>query len=288
MIFPSTTVSTIIALAVTLVIWVSITAAHVAKSRSLGIRVAAGMTVWLAVSLYLSHSNFIFSTTSPTYFLLFLLLPPVLGGALILNLPKFRKLVAAIPQTMLIAPHLLRVIGFNFMILAELGYLPRGFARPAGYGDVITGLTVPLVLYLIISKHRWARPSIIGWNIFGLADFTSALITGPLLIKPYLLSIQQPYELNYFTMIPAFVVPLYLITHLYSLVKVVSERPAKIPETTSSVDSPLETALELQLLLRPELGEMLRNHLLNLREGDICIVEGDFGRAGSGEKRIML
>lgn len=225
--FPTTTINTIIALAIVLAVWVSISAAHAAQRRSLGVRVGVGMSVGLVLALYLSHSNAIFSATSPTYFLLFPLLIPVLGGALLLSQPKFRELVAATPQTMLIAPHLLRVIGFNFVILAELGYLPFRFARPAGYGDVITGLTAPLVLYLLISDNSKARLAVIGWNILGLADFVGALITGPLLIPGHLLSFQAPYALNYFTMIPIFAVPLYLLTHLYSLFKIVSEQPVR-------------------------------------------------------------
>lgn len=229
--FPTTTISTIIALAAALVVWVSVSAAHAAKRRTLGVCVGVGMSAWFAFALYLSHSNALFSETSPAYFLLFPLLIPVLGGTLLLSRPKFRELVAATPQTMLIAPHMLRVIGFNFVILAELGYLPFGFARPAGYGDVITGLTAPLVLYLLVSKNNWARQAVIGWNVLGLADFVGALITGPLLIPDHVLSLQAPYALNYFTMIPIFAVPLYLLTHLYSLFKIVSEQPTRTAVT---------------------------------------------------------
>ena len=226
--FPSTTVGMMVALAVALTIWVSVSAAHAAKSRSLGVRVGVGMAAWLALTLYLSHRNFIFAEATPVYFVLFPLLIPVLGGALLLSQPKFRQLVAAIPQTMLIAPHLLRVIGFNFIILSELGYLPVGFALPAGYGDVITALAVPFVLYLIVTRNNRARQAILGWNLLGLADFIVALTTGPLFIQPYLLTIQQPYDLNYFTMIPIFAVPIFLLTHLYSLAKVFSERPERV------------------------------------------------------------
>lgn len=233
--FPTTTISMIIALAVALAIWVSISAAHAARRRSLGVRVGVAMAAWLGFTLYLSHTDFIFSSTNPAYSLVFPLFISILGGAVLLSRAKFRQLVAATPQTMLIAPHMLRVIGFNFVILAELGYLPMGFALPAGYGDVVTGLTAPLVLYLIISKHSRSRQAIIGWNILGLADFIGAFIVGPTLIPDYLATFQQPYALNYFTMIPIFVVPIYVLTHLYSLVTVVTEQPVKAAVTPVTV-----------------------------------------------------
>lgn len=216
--FPITTIHLIIALTITLAIWSAVSIGN-ASNRATGLLAGAGLFGWLAVTAFIAHTNLIFLEETPVYLIGIPLSIPIMVGVLLLRRPSFRNLLVKTPQTMLIAPHMLRVIGAVFLILAELGYLPMTFAIPAGYGDVFTAALVPLILYLSITNSRWAWGAILTWNIIGIADFLGALTTGPAAIPSFLQAIEQPYALNYFVLIPIFAVPIFFITHVYSLYK---------------------------------------------------------------------
>ena len=63
------------------------------------------------------------------------------------------------------------------------------------------------------------------WNIIGIVDFIGAMIAGPTTIPGFFSqAIEQPYAMNYFILIPIFAVPIYFITHVFSLYKLFTER----------------------------------------------------------------
>ena len=94
--------------------------------------------------------------------------------------------------------------------------------RPAGIGDVLTGVfAVPAAIAVATGTAQGRRAAII-WNIFGLADFavaiTLGLITSPgrfQLIVPDVLSIGAGTYPGVLT--PAFVVPSSILLHVLSL-----------------------------------------------------------------------
>jgi hypothetical protein len=68
------------------------------------------------------------------------LLGTLLVGYLLLLLPTFRRIVAAVPQHWLIGVQTFRILGAVFLVRYFAGQLPGLFALPAGIGDVATGL----------------------------------------------------------------------------------------------------------------------------------------------------
>ncbi len=133
----------------------------------------------------------------------------------------FRRAVLSIPQEKLIGFQVVRVAGFVFLALLDMGLLPAQFALPAGYGDIIAGLTAPLALYALNHSKRYGRGLAIAWNLFGLLDFAVALATGMLFIAPHVRHLAQTGHsiayLDYVLMIPGFAVPILILMHIDSL-----------------------------------------------------------------------
>jgi hypothetical protein len=107
------------------------------------------------------------------------------------------------------------------LTLRDMRLLPPQFALPAGYGDLIVGLTAPLVVYALNKNKPFARGLAIAWNYLGLLDFTIALVTGMVFIGPYVrqlaLTGQSIAYLDFVLMIPGFAVPILVLMHINSL-----------------------------------------------------------------------
>jgi hypothetical protein len=135
--------------------------------------------------------------------------------------PIFRQAAVSIPQERLIGMHFVRVGGFVFLTLLDMGLLPAQFALPAGYGDLIVGMTAPLVVYALNKNKPYGRELALAWNVLGLLDFAIALATGFVFIGPYVRQVARTGHsiayLDYVLMIPGFGVPILMLMHINSL-----------------------------------------------------------------------
>jgi hypothetical protein len=142
--------------------------------------------------------------------------------------PLFRRILHAVSESWLIAPHAIRLAGFLFLALMDMKLLPPEFALSAGYGDFTTGLLALGMVYLFEKKKPYARALAIGWNALGLLDFISALITGAIYIVPFASQLASSgvslNYLNYVLIVPSFGVPLYASLHIYSLFQMFTKR----------------------------------------------------------------
>jgi small-conductance mechanosensitive channel len=153
--------------------------------------------------------------------LTFLVLGLIAGTVPLLLSARFRQVVRATPPALFVGVHLIRLVGFAFLALMDMGLLPAQFALGAGYGDIAVAVLALGVIYLLLRQHPSARPLAIGWNVLGLLDFVGALVTGVLFIEPFALQLAASglslAYVNYVLIIPSFGVPLYTLLHIYSL-----------------------------------------------------------------------
>src|ERR1700740_491507 len=115
-------------------------------------------------------------------------------------------------------------LGLIFLLLNAEGGLPSLFAWPAGNGDVMVGLLAPVVAVAnargVVGRELLVR----GWNILGLLDLAVAITTG-FLTSPsplQMFSFDAPNELITaypLVLVPVFGVPLAVLLHVASLVK---------------------------------------------------------------------
>jgi hypothetical protein len=110
-----------------------------------------------------------------------------------------------------------RVGGLFFLVEWARGHLPGGFALPAGVGDILVGLSAPLVVARL-ARGQGER-AFAWWNALGLLDLVVAVSAGVLHASGPLgvLTGELPSDLvaRYpLSVVPTFLVPLAIILHL--------------------------------------------------------------------------
>ena len=148
--------------------------------------------------------------------LLWAMAVPVGIGLLALRSGKFRAALDAVPMAWLAGFHLLRIpFGFVFLSIYELGQVPAAVAFRGGYGDITAGLLGGLVAYLYLSgaPRKVAILAAVVWNAEGLIDFAVVLPTAIQIIAPN----SSFDQFDPFMLIPAFAVPMFILTHIYSI-----------------------------------------------------------------------
>jgi len=150
--------------------------------------------------------------------------PILIGGVLIWRSARLARVIDAIPQQWLIQVQLYRVLGAIFLILYAAGRLPGLFAWPAGLGDVLVGVLAPVVAVAYARSPNQNVDLVLMWNLFGIADLiiavTMGFLTSPSAFQS--LAFDRPSELvSQFplVMIPVFLVPVSVLLHLASLMK---------------------------------------------------------------------
>ena len=156
--------------------------------------------------------------------------PPIVAVALLVFSPRFRAWSRSRDLRLLTELQAWRMIGFAFLAVAAVDALPAGFAVPAGVGDVLVGLTAPIVATLVA---RGALPvsGYLAWTAFGVLDLIAAITLGVLHSDSALglltdgphttVATQLPLSL-----IPTFFVPFLLTAHAVSVV-VITQRDAR-------------------------------------------------------------
>ncbi len=153
-----------------------------------------------------------------------LLIPIVVGIVLFWRWPAVKRVIRLVPQEWIVGIQAYRALGLIFLLLYAGGYLPGAFALPAGIGDVIVGLFAPIVGIAFARGSRGSVAMVRAWNLFGIADLIVAVGTG-LLTAPsrlQMLAFDRPNELISafpLALIPVFLVPLSVLLHLASLMK---------------------------------------------------------------------
>lgn len=104
--------------------------------------------------------------------------------------------------------HSFRYIGLMFLIpgvTTEL--LDTRFSHPAAYGDLLAAILAFIAIGAIRLKASWALASVWIFNIVGLLDLLNAVVRG-IMFTP-------DGHLGATYWIPATIVPLLLVTHVY-------------------------------------------------------------------------
>ena len=203
-----------------------------AASAPRGVRIglAAFLFGWLGLTFVLAPAPATLAGRDPFYLTPLI---PIFGvasfAAALLAFgfsPALRRAVEAASLPAIIGVQVYRVLGVMFVILLALGQLPAHFAEPAGWGDIFVGITGPLVAAALLRRAAGARTLAIAWNAFGLLDLLVAVGMGTGVLAPYLMpelgsrvpsaGAMGAYPL---ILVPTFAVPLSVILHVISLVR---------------------------------------------------------------------
>ncbi len=156
--------------------------------------------------------------------------PPLIAGPLIAALlalyassARFRSALGALRFEWLVAFHLTRFVGFYFLALHEQGRLPYDFAVIGGWGDIAVAAAAAGLL-LIHARQRVPLGIWQLWNVLGLLDILFVLATGirSAQADPSAMAPLREFPLG---LLPSFVVPLIIFTHLVLLGRLRSRQP---------------------------------------------------------------
>ena len=151
-------------------------------------------------------------------------IPVAIGLVLLWRSELANRMLDAVPQPWLVGVQLYRALGVIFLVLYAAGNLPGLFAWPAGVGDIAVGLLAPIVGIAYARAPLENAGLVRGWNLFGILDLivavTMGFATAPSALR--LIDVQPTSEMMTvlpMVLIPAFLVPLSIVLHAASLVK---------------------------------------------------------------------
>ncbi|MBI4360799.1 hypothetical protein HY572_03430 [Candidatus Micrarchaeota archaeon] len=192
------------------------------NTRNLVFGVSTAVLVgWFVAAYFLAETGFFQGTTFLFPHIGLLFLPIVLGLWLIFS-ERFKPVFGVLPLALIFGIQTFRLLGWYFLDLHARGLMPAEFALPSGWGDVLIGITAPVVAYAYFVKKPYAKKLAIGWNVAGLADLATAIFLGFFTSPtPYqALALDLPNSLLFafpLALIPTFAVPLSILLHAASL-----------------------------------------------------------------------
>jgi hypothetical protein len=117
----------------------------------------------------------------------------------------------------LVLLHVTRLFaGAYFLVLCQRGQLPCGFARPAGWGDIVVAVLALAVLGA--TRTPFAKTLLLTWNILGLIDIIFVVLNALQFGLNDWQSMHAIRELP-LSLLPTFLVPLILASHVLIFVR---------------------------------------------------------------------
>ena len=184
-------------------------------------RLAAGLLTWFVLLIAFGATGLFAVTNGGT---------PAVGAAVVLPVivgliaarysAAVRAFIAEVPLAWLAAIHVGRLFAIFFLMLYAVGRLPQTFALVAGWGDILIAVAAPVVAWAIYRRAAGSRGLALTWNTLGFADLVLAVTLG------VGSAVDSPVRFIYeaassgtmsslpWLIVPGFMVPLYLMTHL--------------------------------------------------------------------------
>ncbi|WP_354578777.1 hypothetical protein [Hymenobacter sp. UYP22] len=197
-------------------------------------RVAAVLALWLLGLGALALSGFFYAHTHTLPPRLLLAIgPPLLGVVLLVATARGRCFLAQLRPEALTLFHVVRVpVELVLLGLAYHRAVPTLMTFEGRNWDIVTGLTAPVVYYVVFSRQQLGRWGLLVWNIAGLVLLLNIVAHAVLAVPSPLqkLAFEQPnVAVLYFPFVwlPGCVVPLALVAHLAALQQLLT--PVKEP-----------------------------------------------------------
>ncbi len=209
------------ALTASAAIVIAVLSVAMARESAARFRLAVALSGWFVVVVALGVSRALSADAgigTPGLGLA-VVLPLLVIAGLTLGTASGRSALANAPLPRLIAVHTLRVIGVTLLLLYAAGRLPGPFAPLAGWGDIIVGISAPFVAWNIARNPFAGRMVALAWNLLGSLDLLVAIGLGvasaPGALRLFAAGPSSAIMTNHpWLLIPAFLVPLFLATHL--------------------------------------------------------------------------
>jgi hypothetical protein len=185
--------------------------------------------IYLIYVSIMAFTGILSENTLPPKVLLFTAFPLMIFlFGIIFNKPIYWKILNKIPLQSLVRLHTFRFVGAYFFLATYFNALPAHFAILAGLGDMTTALGAIFIAKAIEENKSWSRKGTFIWNIFGIWDIVSVIISATLTTR---YSIQHPESQSIvemtkfpFIWIPAFAPAMILFMHITIFMKLRREK----------------------------------------------------------------
>ena len=199
-------------------VFVFINALTVSPTMRIGLVAAAGVWSGLQLALYAAGAFQAEITNQAPLVGIMVATPLIVTAIAAAASPGVRATLLAVPSHVLIGLNVMRVFGGFFVLLAMVERLSGPFPYFAGFGDVITGLlAIPLAIRA--ARGNAAPGSVFAWNTLGALDLINAVTLGTLSSNGFAFQVftggvgSAAVQHMPWLLIPAVLVPFYLITH---------------------------------------------------------------------------
>jgi hypothetical protein len=187
--------------------------------REQALRVAALTAAWFGAVAVLGGTG-VFAQVGTAAVGLAVLGPVVIVAVSASRVSWVRALAAETPLAVLIALHAGRLLGAFFLVLHAEGRLPATFARTAGWGDIAVAVAALAVAWMAARRAPHWRAAALSWTAAAFVDLLTAVTLGIGSAQEgrlrFIVEDAAPGTINAlpWILIPAFLVPIYLLTHL--------------------------------------------------------------------------
>jgi len=160
---------------------------------------------------------------------------------------RAREAMTAIPLSALITVNIVRVVGYEFVLLYLAQRLPSPFAPVAGWGDVFVGVTAIPMAWIATRGGERARMLVLGWNLIGFLDLVAAIFLGATSSPGPLRIFMDPPSSAIMTTLPWIIIPCFIVPCLGAIHIAIFyrlSRRAGRPEASTQLDAsrPADTA----------------------------------------------
>jgi hypothetical protein len=181
------------------------------------------IVAWLLLQSILSLSGFYQNTGTIPPRIILLILPPFIFIIFLFASARGRQFIDQLNTGMLTLLHIVRIpVELVLYGLFLDRQVPQLMTFAGGNYDIISGLTAPFIYYFGFVKKTFSKWTILVWNIICLCLLFSivihAILSAPSAFQQ--LAFNQPNTaiLHFpYTLLPAFIVPLVLFSHLASI-----------------------------------------------------------------------
>jgi len=191
-----------------------------------------GAIIWLALQAAITLNGVYNSNTKafPPRLLLLGILPAI--GAIVLSFStkKGRSFIDSLPLRNLTWLNIIRIpVEIVLFWLFVNKAVPKLMTFEGRNFDIISGLTAPVLAYLVFNKKRIDRKVLLVGNIIWLALLlniaVNAMLSGPFPFQQFAFDQPNIAILNFpFSWLPTFVVPVVLFGHLVSIRQLATHR----------------------------------------------------------------
>ena len=178
------------------------------------------IATWITMVAILAYTEVLVPRASqriPTLGIL-ILASAIVGSYVSIRNKTAQAVIGAIPAHTLATIQVYRIVGIVFLFLASDGILSDYFAQTTGWGDILVGITAPIIGYLLWKDAAKYKILAALWCVLGIGDLLLVLFKairsapGPMQLPN--IEIETVIVGQFpFLFIPLIVVPISLILH---------------------------------------------------------------------------